>query len=120
MLLAQAPTAPHMDIPIGPLLGIPASLVLLAILLWGIKEPLAWVVVSFLAIGIGFGCLAYGISNAVLLSVPRPVHEVREASMLIGCGAGGTVGGIVLLVVALVRRRKPLGDTRQQPQQSPV
>lgn len=111
-MLAQdggpAPGMPGMDVPMGPLLGMISGLVVLGLLLWGIKQPLAWVVIAFLAIGGGVGCLAYGISQAVMLEEPRLSQDVTEASACIGGGAGGTVGGIVLLVVALVRcRRRP-------------
>ena len=92
--------------PIGPILGVLLALVVLILLLWGIKEPLVWIVVAFLAIGLGVGCLGFGVSKALLLSEPRTSQAVEQASMFIGGGAGGTVGGAVLLVVALLRRRK--------------
>lgn len=107
--LAQDQLNGSAAMPIGPLLGMLLSVVVLALLLWGIKQPLAWMIVSVLAIAIGFGCLAYGISQALLLSEPRPSREVAEASMFIGGGAGGTIGGVVLLVVSLLRRRETPG-----------
>ena len=91
----------------APLLGLVVGMVVvLILLLWGIKEPLAWIIVSFLAIGIGVGCLVYGCSQAFLLPEPRTTQAVAEVSLFIGGGAGGTVGGIVLLIVSLARRGK--------------
>ena len=88
---------------VGPLIGM---VVVLILLLWGIKEPLAWIIVSFLAIAIGVGCLVYGCSQAFLLPEPRTTQAVEQVSLFIGGGAGGTVAGIVLLIVSLARRRK--------------
>ena len=98
-----------LGIPPGPLMGMGLAVIVLGLLVWGIKQPLAWIVVSFLAIGFGVGCAGYGVAQALLVSGPRTSQDVEFISQLIGGGVGGTVGGIVLLVVSLLRRRKAPG-----------
>jgi hypothetical protein len=108
----NAPLLAFLGIPPGPLMGMALAVVVFILLLWGVKEPLAWVVVSFLAIGIGVGCLIYGCSQAYLLPEPRTSQAVSEVSVFVGGGAGGTVGGIVLLVVSMIRRKRtPVATT---------
>jgi hypothetical protein len=86
--------------------------VVLGLLLWGIKNPLAWIVVSVLFITAGVGCMVYGITDLIALSTHlSPLehltkNEVSNAAIFIGCGAGGAVGGAVLLFVSLLRRKK--------------
>ena len=101
--MINAPLLGLVAVTLAPLIGMAVVLILL---LWGIKEPLAWIILSFLAIVIGVGCLVYGCSQAFLLPEPRTTQAVAEVSLFIGGGAGSTVGGIVLLIVSLVRRRK--------------
>jgi hypothetical protein len=78
----------------------------LGLLLWGMRNPLAWVVLSVLLIGIGLACAGYGLTVIIALDSPRPTYVVEEAAALLGGGLGGMAGGAVLLVVALLRRRK--------------
>ena len=52
-----------LGIPPGPLMGMAFALVVFGLLLWGIKNPLAWVVVSVLFITSGVGCFVYGITD---------------------------------------------------------
>jgi len=66
MLFAQAVDPPMQLPPLGPMLGVVFGLVLLGPLLWGIKEPLAWIVVSFLAIAAGVGCAGYGCAQVFI------------------------------------------------------
>ena len=73
---------------------------------WGLKNPLVWLIVSVLAITVGVGCLVWGTTQAMLLGEQRTSAQIAEASANIGLGAGIAVGGVVLLVVSLVRRRK--------------
>ena len=87
------------------LIGIMVPLLLL---IWGIKQPLVWVVVSVLAIGGGVGCAGYGFTQAVLGNQPpQPLdsHQIAQIGIFIGAGIGSTVAGIVLLIVGLVRCR---------------
>ncbi len=92
------------------LFGIMVSILIpLGLLLWGIKQPLAWIVVSFLAIAAGVGCAAYGsIMYLMYLNSNPPLRrwEVQELSIFFSAGLGSTVAGIVLLVVGLLRYRK--------------
>jgi hypothetical protein len=104
--LARPPGPGGLAIPPGPLAGMVCGFVVLALLLWGVKQPLAWIVVSFVAIGAGVGCAGYGVAQALLTSGPRPRQEVEWVSSFIGGGVGATTAGIVLLVVSLLRRRK--------------
>jgi hypothetical protein len=104
------PGGRFLDVAPGPLMGMLLGMVLLLLLIWGIKQPLAWVVVSFLAIGNGVGCLGYGLAqialqNSLLVGEPLTRNQIELWSALIGGGVGATVAGIVLLVVALRRRR---------------
>ena len=91
----------------------------LGLLLWGLKNPLAWLVLSVLLITAGVGCAVYGITNLSALNVhPAPgvqvsSREIQEAASYVGFGAGGTVGGAVLLVVTLLRRKKGPGSEPQ-------
>jgi hypothetical protein len=71
---------------------------------------LAWIVVAFIAIGGGVGCAGYGVARALLVSGPRLPEEVEWISKFIGGGVGATTVGIVLLVVALLRRKKEAGN----------
>ncbi|MCX7009181.1 MAG: hypothetical protein NTY53_18365 [Kiritimatiellaeota bacterium] len=92
-----------------------AVLLVLGLLFWGLKNPLAWVILSVLLITAGVGCAIYGVTDLIGLSVSHapsaiePSRAIREAATYVGCGAGGAVGGIVLLVVALLRRKKAAG-----------
>ena len=98
-----------LGIPPGPLMGMGLGFFLLALLIWGIKQPLAWIVVSFLAIGCGVGCAGYGCVQAFLgnrMLEPLPRAQVEEIGIFIGSGVGATTAGIVLLVVAMLRHRK--------------
>lgn len=110
-LMAQADELPPAAQGIEPLLLLimAGAAILLALLIWGIKQPLAWIVVSFLAVASGVGCTVYGCVQAFLGRqplVPLTPTEVQDIGIFIGSGVGFTVAGIVLLVVALVRLRK--------------
>lgn len=87
-------------------MGIVLAIVLLGLLIWGIKQPLAWIVVAFITIGNGVGCAGYGVAQALLGSKPATAQQIEWVSQFIGGGVGGTTAGIVLLVVGLLRYRK--------------
>ena len=73
------------------------------------KQPLAWIVVSFLAIGAGIGCAGYGsMMYFMYINANPPMQrwEVEELVIFFAAGVGATVAGIVLLVVAMLRHRK--------------
>jgi uncharacterized membrane protein len=82
---------------------------LLILLLWGIKQPLAWVALSILAIGCGIGCAGFGFTQGVLSNHRIQTlehHQIEEIGAFIGIGLGSTIAGLVLLIVGLWRWRK--------------
>ena len=91
--------------PVGVLLlfFLPA-LIILGLLLWGIKNPQAWLVVAVLAIAIGTGCAIYGLT--LLLANRNASYGVTEGAVHLGGGCGAVVGGVVLLLLGLIRSRK--------------
>lgn len=92
-----------LEFPLGPKLAF--SIVVLGLLIWGLKNPQVWVIVSVLAIGIGIGAAGYGITLFSSLVDPKPAQTVEHAALAIGGGAGGAIGGFVLLIVAILRIR---------------
>ena len=80
------------------------ALIILGLLLWGIKNPLAWLVVAVLAIAIGSGCAIYGLT--ILLANRDGSYGLTEAAMQLGGGCGAVLGGVVLLLLGLIRLRK--------------
>lgn len=112
-LMAQEAAPPGqkfaLGIPPGPLIAMVSAVILLGLLIWGIKQPLAWIVVSFLAIGAGIGCAIYGgVIYSMYINANPPMRrgDVEELMIFVAAGIGSTVAGIVLLVVALLRHRK--------------
>jgi hypothetical protein len=107
-ILAQAvEPGGGLPIPLGPLLGIVSGILLLGLLLWGLKNPLVWTIVSALAIAGGVGGLVWGIMQVVLLQHDeRTSRHISDASLAMGIGSGAIVGGIVLLIVSLVRQKR--------------
>jgi hypothetical protein len=98
----------------GPFLGTVLGGVVLALLLWGIKQPLAWIVVSVPAIAVGVGCAVYGIAIYGFSSGIPTKGNVTEAASYLGGGAGGIVGGTILLIVALLRRKQIPSETHKK------
>ena len=96
---------PMWTLPLGPTLGIIFGVVVLGLLLWGLKNPQVWVIVAVLGIGIGIGAAVYGITVYSSLVNPMPPQTVERASLSIGGGVGGAVGGFILLIVAVLRMR---------------
>jgi hypothetical protein len=111
VIMAQENAVPAADrlsfgIPPGPLIGMASALLLLLLLLWGIKQPLAWIIVSFITIGGGISCAGYGAIMYCLADKPLRRGDVEELAIFFVAGLGSTVAGVVLLVVALIRHRK--------------
>ncbi len=77
------------------------ALILLGLLIWGVKNPLVWRLVSVLAVGSGVGFLVGGIMSAAMGEQPA----FASPTGLIGAGAGVTVGGIMLFVISLCGKR---------------
>lgn len=104
--MQNLPLLGFIGIQAGPLMGTALAVILLVLLVWGIKQPLAWIVVAFIAIGNGVGCAGYGVAQALLGSKPATDQQIEWVSKFIGGGVGATTAGIVLLVVGLLRYRK--------------
>jgi hypothetical protein len=88
------------------MIGMVAAGIPLILLLWGIKQPLAWVVVAVLAIAAGVGCTGYGLAQTMFAARPLEARQLEWLSIFIGAGLGSTVAGTVLLVVSLIRSAK--------------
>jgi hypothetical protein len=86
-------------------------LFVLGLLIWGIQNPLAWLVVSVLAIAIGLACAVYGLTELLFLRAQNP-YQIEEEAGVMGGGIGGLVGGIVLLALALLRLRKKISPPK--------
>jgi hypothetical protein len=78
-----------------------AAVIVLGLLVWGVRNPVVWRLLSVLAVGSGVSLLVWGITSAAMgeeLAIVTPTG-------LIGAGAGVTVGGIMLFVISLCGRR---------------
>jgi hypothetical protein len=82
----------------------------LGLLVYGIKNPVAWMVVAILFITIGVGCLVWALN---INTAVRDTNEFPSLASLYGSGCGGMVGGTVLFWVARGRRKK--GEGVQSP-----
>lgn len=78
------------------ILGGVGALVLLALLLWGVRNRVVWRLLSVLGVGSGVGFLVWGITAAALGERPA----IGSPTGLIGAGAGVMAGGIMLLIVS--------------------
>jgi hypothetical protein len=108
--MINVPVIGILGTPGGVLMGMALAVILLVLLIRGIKQPLAWVVVAFIAIAGGVACAGYGVARSLLVTGPRLPEEVEWISKILGGGVGATTAGIVLLVVALLRHRKEPGN----------
>ncbi len=83
--------------PDWQLIGIcAAAVLLLVLLLWGMKNPLIWRLLSVFAVSGGVGVLVWGITSAAMGEEPL----IASPTALIGTGAGVLVAGIMLLVIS--------------------
>jgi hypothetical protein len=81
------------------LIGVCAGAVLiLLLLLWGVKNPIVWRLLSVLGVAAGVGVLVWGITSAAMGQEP----SIGSPTGLIGTGAGVMVGGIMLLVISFL------------------
>ena len=71
-LFAQEAAPGVSELPLGPKLGIAFAAVVLGLLLWGLKNPQVWVIVSVLALAIGIGAAVYGLTRYLSLTNPMP------------------------------------------------
>lgn len=73
---------------------------LILLLLWGVKNPVVWRLLSVFAVAGGVGFLVWGITSAAMGEKP----SLGSPTGLIGTGAGVMVGGIMLLVISFCRK----------------
>lgn len=78
------------------IVAIVATIVLLALLIWGARNPLVWRIMSVLGMGTGAGFLVWGI----LLATTKDVPAFISPAGIIGIGAGVLVASIALLVIS--------------------
>jgi hypothetical protein len=77
------------------------ALILLGLLIWGVRNPVVWRLLSVVAVGSGVSFLVWGITSAAMGEEP----SIGSPTGLIGAGAGVTVGGIMLSVISLCTKR---------------
>ncbi len=77
------------------------TLILLGLLIWGVRNPIVWRLLSVIAVGSGVSFLVWGITSAAMRQEP----SIGSPTGLIGAGAGVTVGGIMLFVISLCGKR---------------
>jgi hypothetical protein len=75
--------------------GCVGVLIVLAMLIWGLKNPVVWRLLSVLAVAGGVWILVWGITAAAMRD-----PSIASPTMLIGGGAGMMAGGVMLLVVS--------------------
>jgi hypothetical protein len=73
---------------------------LIGLLLWGIKNPVVWRLLSAFGMAVGSGLLVWGIVSAATCE-PAPFDSPAGT---IGAGAGILVGSITLLVISFLGR----------------
>jgi hypothetical protein len=71
-------------------------LILLALLIWGVKNPVVWRLLSVFAVAGGVSLLVWGITSAAM----REQNLIASPTSLIGGGAGVMVGGIMLFIIS--------------------
>ena len=71
-------------------------ILLIGLLIWGVRNPLVWRMLSVLGMGTGAGFLVWGILMAAMKEEP----PFGSPPGIIGIGAGVLVGSIALLVIS--------------------
>jgi len=74
-----------------------AAVLLLGLLIWGVRNPVVWRLLSVVAVGSGVTFLVWGITSAAMGEQPA----IGSPTSLIGAGAGVMVGGIMLFIISL-------------------
>ena len=77
-----------------------ALCLLIALFLWGVRNPVVWRLLSAFGMAVGSGLLVWGIVSAATCE-PAPFESPAGT---IGAGAGILVGSITLLVISFVGR----------------
>jgi hypothetical protein len=76
--------------------------ILVTLLVWGVKNPVVWRLLSVVAVGSGVGFLVWGITSAAMREEP----SIGSPTALIGTGAG-VMGGVIMLLVVSFFKRSP-------------
>lgn len=79
----------------SPIEGI-IALVLIGLLIWGVRNPLVWRMLSVLGMATGAGFLVWGILMATMKEEP----PFGSPPGIIAIGAGVLIGSIALLVIS--------------------
>jgi hypothetical protein len=84
---------------------------LLALLFWGIRNPVAWMPLAALATAGGMGLTATGVVDLLVVATVEGPELDRSISgappaILVGVGSGLLAGGVVLLVISLWRWKR--------------
>ena len=74
------------------------AVILLVLLLWGVKNPVVWRLLSVLGFAGGVGLLVWGITSAAMGEQPA----IGSPTSLMGTGAGVMAGAIMLLVISFL------------------
>ena len=74
------------------------AIVLLGLLVWGVKKPVVWRLLSVFGMAVGSGVLVWGIMAAATGMTPSN----SSPPVIIGTGAGVLVGAISLLVISFL------------------
>ncbi len=77
------------------------AIVFLALLLWGLMNPLVWRLLAVIGMGTGVGLLVWGI----MLARTQEQAPIGSPAGIAATGAGFLAGAIVLLVVSFVSGR---------------
>ena len=96
MLLAQTHEAA--DKIVGLVIAGGLAIVLLGLLIWGVKKPVVWRLLSVFGMAVGSGVLVWGIMAAAMDSMPSS----GSAAVIIGVGAGVLVGAVSLLAISFL------------------
>ena len=100
MLLAEI----QVDKIVGLVIAGGFAVVLIGLLIWGVKRPVVWRLLSVFGMAVGSGLLVRGIMEAAMNQ--QPAHA--SPPVVIGVGAGVLVGAITLLVISFLS-----GGTRE-------
>ena len=96
MLLAQTHEAA--DGIVGLVITGVLAIILLGLLIWGVKKPVVWRLLSVFGMAVGSGVFVWGIMAAAMGVMPSS----GSPPVIIGVGAGVLVGAISLLVISFL------------------
>ena len=77
------------------------AIVLAALLIWGLRNPLVWRLLAVVGMGTGVGLLVWGIAIAALKEQP----SIGSPAGIIATGAGVLASAIVLFIISFLGGR---------------